>query len=345
MACRTGGLAGATTLCVALLGQAEARADTLPLSVAFEYAAVPDCPEASEFKAIVIGRLGYDPFREGAPPHVSVQIDARAPAFEGRIEWRDADGNWAGDRTFPSRSNDCRELARAMAFALALQIQLSASTRAPPGSIATPPAEASRTAEAQAPPPAPPAIPEAPSKQPDVPAVSQVAAAPYRGPRSMLAVGAGASVGFGVSSSALPLGRVFGSIAWPHGSLELAAEVGLPTTERRADDGAGFSQQELLLGVAGCGTLARWSACLLAKGGVIRVVGDIDEPTSSWGPLLQTGLRLAVMQPLGRRVYVAARAEGLVIVTRWRVTLDQYPVWTSSRFAETLGIDVGVRFQ
>jgi hypothetical protein len=42
---------------------------------------------------------------------------------------------------------------------------------------------------------------------------------------------------------------------------------------------------------------------------------------------------------------VAARAEGLVIVTRWRVTLDQYPVWTSSRFAETLGIDVGVRFQ
>jgi hypothetical protein len=343
MAWRTGGLACAALLCVPLLGQTEARADTVPLAVAFSYAAVPDCPEASEFKAIVIGRLGYDPFREDAPPHVTVHIASRAPAFEGRIEWRDAEGNWAGDRTFPSRSNDCRELARAMAFALALQIQLSASTRAPPGSITTPPAETGRTVEAQAPPPAPPATPEAPSKQPDVPAPHQAAAAPDRGPRSVLAVGAGVSLGFGVSSSALPLGRVFGRIAWPHASLELAAEAGLPTNERRAD-GAGFSQQELLLDVAGCGTLARWSACLLAKGGVIRIVGDIDEPASPWGPLLQAGLRLAVMQPLGRRVYVAARAEGLVIVTRWRVSLDRDPVWTSSRFAETLGIDVGVRF-
>jgi hypothetical protein len=84
---------------------------------------------------------------------------------------------------------------------------------------------------------------------------------------------------------------------------------------------------------------------LLAKAGAIRIAGDIDEPFSPWGPLVETGLRLTLTQSLGRRVFIAVRAEGLLIVTRWRVTLDDIPVWTSSRFTETIGIDVGVRFQ
>jgi hypothetical protein len=340
-----GWLAWATALSFPLLGQAEVRADGGPLAVALEYDAVPDCPEAGDFKAIVNGRLGYDPFREGAPERVLVQIASQAPAFEGRIEWRDAEGKWVGDRTFPSRSNDCRELARAMAFALALQIQLSAGGSVPPALDVAEPPEAPPTAEAQVPPPEPPAPAARPSEQPALPAPSQLEGAPARGPRPVTAFGAGASLGFGVSSSMVPFGRVFGGIAWPYLSLELAAEVGWPTTERRAnDDRAGFSQQELLMGVAGCATLARLSACLLAKGGAIRIVGvDVEKPASPWGPLFETGLRLAVTQPLGRSVYVAARVEGLLIVTRWRVTLDDVPLWMASRFTENIGLDVGVR--
>lgn len=340
---RTGVLVGAVVACLPLLGQAAGGDDTEPLAIALEYAAGPDCPNAGDFAAIVNGRLGYDPFRESAPERVLVQIASRAPAMEGRIEWRDAEGKWVGDRTFPSRSNDCHELARAMAFALALQIQLSAGGSAPAdlGAAEEPP-EGKPTVEAQAPPPESPVPATPPSEQPSLPAPSQPAGS--RGPRPVLGFGAGASVGFGVSSSVVPFGRVFGSVAWPHLSLELTAEVGWPTTERRADDRAGFSQQELLMGVAGCGTLARLSACLLAKGGAIRIVGvDVEEPASPWGPLLQTGLRLAVMQPLGRRAYVAARVEGLLIVTRWQVTLDDVPVWMSSRFSENIGLDVGVR--
>ncbi|MBN2574043.1 MAG: hypothetical protein JXP73_05705 [Deltaproteobacteria bacterium] len=341
---RTGGLACAAALFVPLLAPAETHAEVRPLAVALEYSAVSDCPDVSDFKGIVHGRLGYDPFHEAAPRRVLVEIASRAPAFEGRIEWRDAEGNWAGDRTFPSRSADCGELARAMAFALALQIQLSASATAPPAPSAAEPAEPSGTAQVQAPPPSPPPPAPLPSEQRNLPAPSLVAESPTR-PRPLLAVGAGALVGFGVASSVVPFGRVFGSIAWPHWSLEMAAEVGLPTTERRAEDRAGFSQQELLVAVAGCGALARWSACLLAKCGALRIAGkDVEEPASPWGPLFETGLRLAVMQPLGSRVYVAARAEGLLLVTRWRVTLDDTPVWTSSRFAETIGLDVGVRF-
>jgi hypothetical protein len=146
-----------------------------------------------------------------------------------------------------------------------------------------------------------------------------------------------------MSSSPVAVGRALGSVAWPRWSLELAAEVSLPSTVRRPDQ-AGFSQQQLLLGIAGCGTVAPWSACLLAKGGTIRIVGDIDAPKSPWGPLGEAGLRLAVTQPVGRRVYVAVQLAGLFVVTRWRVTLDKSLMWSSPRFAETIGIDVGVRF-
>jgi len=341
---RTAKLACAAAAFIPLLAQAEeGQTSAGPLVVALEYAAVPDCPEIGDFKAIVAGRLGRDPFRDGSPDRVLVQVASYGLAYEGRIEWRDAQGRWAGDRNFPSRSADCRELVRAMAFALALQIQLSGTASATRDSGAAP-VEAVPTAEAAAPPPTPPPTTPPVDVQREVPAPSPPAGALERRPQRMLAVGAGALVGFGVSSGPVPFGRLFGNLAWPRWSLELAAEVGWPSTVRR-EDGAGFAQQVLLAGLAGCGTIAPWSACVLAKGGVIRIEGkDIDDPASPTGPLVATGLRLAVMQPLGRRLYVTAQAEGLLLVTRWRVTLDDNLVWTSPRFAGNIGMDLGVRF-
>ena len=341
---RTGALACAAALCVPLLAQAEDHASAGQLAVTLEYAAPPECPNAGDFRTIVIGRLGHDPFRLGAPERVLVQIASHDPGYEGGIEWRDAVGNWAGDRTFPSRSDDCRDLARAMAFALALQIQLSASSGTSASAGATTPAETGGAAEAPVSPPAPQATPPLPSERKGVPAPTDAERAADRRDGPVLAIGAGAFVGIGVSSSPVPFGRVLGSVAWPHWSLELAAEVSLPSTVRRAD-GAGFTQQALLVGAAGCRALAPWSLCVIAKSGEIRIAGkDIDAPASSSGPLVETGLRLAVIQPLGRRIYVDAQAEGMIIVTRWRVKLDQNLVWTSSRFAETIGFDFGVRF-
>lgn len=340
---RISGLACGAVLALCLLGPVEGRAATGPIGVVLDYTAVAGCPEADEVKAIVTRQLGYDPFREDAAEHVLVQIAARPPAFEGHIEWRDTDGKWVGDRTFPSRSNDCRALARAMAFALALQVQLSANAAAPPAE--PPPAEPTSQPEAPLVAPPPPVAAPRPSSAAREPViVSAPAPSPAEGHSAVLHVGGGAAFGFGVASGLVPFGRVFAGMAWSRWSLELGGEAGWPTTERRGD-GAGFSQQELLLGLAGCRGVGRWSGCLLVKGGGIRIAGkDIDAPVTSWAPLLETGLRLAVTQPLGGRTYVVARAEGLLLVTRWRVALDRTTVWTSSRFTEALGLDVGVRF-
>ncbi len=342
----TGLLACAVALGISGLASAMGLDDPEPLVVALEYSAAPDCPGLSDFKAIATGRLGYDPFREGVPDRVLVQIEARGPANEGRIEWRDAEGRWAGDRRFPSRSADCRELARAMAFSLALQIQLLARASASAALPSAPPAEGPPAAETGAPPtmPVPPPAAPASPQQREGPAPIEAAASPDQRPHPVLALGAGALVGFGLSSSLVPMGRAFGNLAWPYWSLELAAEVSWPSTVRRAD-GAGFSQQALLLGAAGCRAIAPASACLVAKAGALRIDGtSIDVPASRLGPLVEAGLRLAVVQSLGRRLYMSAQTEGLLIVTRWRVTLDQNVVWTSPRLAATLGLDLGVRF-
>lgn len=321
-----------------------------PLAVALAYAVPADCPDESEFRSIVVGRLGYGAFREDVPDRALVQVISHGKAFEGRIEWQDAAGQWQGERTFPSRSSDCGQLVRAMAFALALQIQLLATTTASPE---VPPPVTDGTA-APPPPPPPPARHSAPPPEketaapppatPAPPAPAVEVTGPPAPPRTF-SFGVGGLAGFGLSREVTPFGRVFGSVAWPVLSVELAAEAGTASTVRR-EDGAGFSHRELLAVLATCGSLDRWSACVVGKGGLLRIDGQgIDSPASRTGPYLQAGLRLAVRQDFAGRFFLRAFAEGLATLTRPLVTLDGDTVWTAPRFAETLGLDVGVRLQ
>jgi hypothetical protein len=298
-----------------------------PLTVRLEYAAGPGCPDAADFKAVVIARLGYDPFVESAPEQVMVRIDPGVRTADGRIEWRDANGSWAGEQTFPSVSTDCPRLVRAMGFALAVQIELLARATAAPDVNAAAPA---------APAPPPPALTGAPA-----PAVDR---APPDGSRAAFELGAGPGVGIGMSSAPVLLGRLFGVVAWRRLSVELAGLVSLPATTRRAD-GAGFSQQLLLGSAAACAIATRWNGCVVANAGEVRMAGDnIDRPTSASVPVVEAGLRAGVSQRLGRRALLRAHADGLLNLTRWTATLDQVPVWTAPRFAAALGFDASLQF-
>ena len=141
------------------------------------------------------------------------------------------------------------------------------------------------------------------------------------------------------------MGRVLGTVTWPHVSVELAGEVtGQSTTLR--PDGAGFSQREFLGSLAGCGVRARWSACVLANLGAVRVVGEgVDIPATAYGFVFQAGLRAAMTQPLGNRLQVAVHADGLGLITRGIVTLDALPVWRGPRIAAVVGADLTIRFR
>ncbi len=211
---RLGAYAVAFGMCVSLLAPKEGRADTGQVTVALEYSSVPDCPDVGYFKAIVFDRLGFDAFADSAPNRVLVKITSRDRAFEGGMEWLDAEGNWAGDRTFPSRSSDCEDLVRAMAFTLALQIQFSALASAP-ASANTPSKQTNQASQTPSAAPAPlarnpPAIDQ--QKAP-APASAPMPSARFR---PVFAVGVGAQVGFGMSPSAVPTARISEA---PHGHI------------------------------------------------------------------------------------------------------------------------------
>ena len=312
-------------------------------TVRLDYDVGTGCPDVDDFEALVTARLGYDPFVEAAPDHVLVQTTLRGSAIEGRIEWRDSTGTWTGDQSLPMASNDCRHLVRALAAALAVQIQLLATTTdrgagaSAPKNTGLPQAPAPQGVPKSAVAPIPPSGPAAP-RGTEPPAHSAA-----RGLPPVFAIGAGTSVGFGMSSGPVLLGRLLGSLAWQHVALELAAEASIPTTTRRSD-GAGFSQQHLLASAAACAVLTRWTACLLANGGEVRMTGEeIDRPTSAAVPLVEAGARVGIVQVLGRHFFVNAHADGLANVIRWTGALDEVPVWTAPRFAAVLGVDAGFR--
>jgi hypothetical protein len=326
---------------ISLVGAAQAK----PLTVNLAYTAGPGCPSATEFKAVVAGRLGYDPFADNAPDRVLVELVPRGGSMDGRLEWRDASGGWAGEQMFPMVTTDCARLARGVGFALAVQIQLLATVRAEPEPVAGPPPAAPSASSAPAPPrPAASVVPAAPAA-PAAPSLVVTAPLPHRrGPGPQLALGFGPALGVGMSASPTLLGRLFGVLAWTRLSIELAAQTSLPTTMRRPD-GSGFSQQHLLLGAAGCALFTVLTACLVANAGEVRMAGvDIDRPTSAVAPVIQAGARLGAVQRLGHRVVLGAHVDGLVAVTRWRGTLDGVPVWTAPRFAAVMAIDAAVRF-
>lgn len=338
--------------CVGVIGlvsfsAAEARARDF--SITLEYAAAAGCPDAAALETVVSARLGYDPFTEAAADHVAVRITPRGASLEGRIEWRDAGGKWAGDQTFRVGSAECRGLLRTMALALAVQIQLLADARTTPPADAAAADAAPSPREQTAPPRAATPLAATPSAEPatDRPSAKNVtdsgsARGESRALRPAFAIGAGTSLAFGFSAQPVLLGRAFGSLAGQHLSVELGAEVSLPETTRRAD-GAGFSQQALLATAAGCAALEPWRLCVVASAGEVRMAGkDVDRPSSAAVPLFDVGARACLVQPLTHRFFLSARAEALLHFTRWTARLDEVPVWTAPPFAAVVGIDAGV---
>jgi hypothetical protein len=317
------------------------------LTVSLDYVVGSGCPDAAGFKAVVVARLGYDPFVDSAADRVVVRMGPHDHAIDGSIEWRDATGQWTGDQTFPSVATDCPSLARAMAFVLAVQIHLLANASAAAGrnAPAPPPPEPRPppSAGTAGPVPEPPLATAAVSTPRAEPIVADATKSAGSG-QPAFAIGVGPSVGFGMSSAPILLGQVFGSLAWQRVSVELAAAASLPATTRRAD-GAGFSQQHLLASVAACAVIARWNACALVNAGEIRMAGEnIDRPVSATAALVEAGARIRFNQSLGDHAFLTAHADGVVNLIRWTATLDQVPVWTAPRFAAALGVDAGVRF-
>lgn len=115
------------TLSALAAGPARAAGEVL---VSLDYEAAPGlagCPSAAEFRAEVTRQLRRDPFRDGASLQLGVRLYPRGAGLGGRMEWRDLEGQWEGNRTFSAANESCAGMARTLGVATAIQIELLAS--------------------------------------------------------------------------------------------------------------------------------------------------------------------------------------------------------------------------
>ncbi len=101
-----------------------ARAEA-PLEIELQYTtdpSLPDCPSEMAFRAMVVEQLGYDPVRPTSAHRVLAQAQAGPGMVSGSVRWRHGESSVGGEREISGKT--CKELARAMAFAVTVQIQL-----------------------------------------------------------------------------------------------------------------------------------------------------------------------------------------------------------------------------
>ncbi|HEY8923391.1 MAG TPA: hypothetical protein VIU64_03360 [Polyangia bacterium] len=352
---------GAALVATAALGApwtARGAPDTV---VQLEYRASEQsgCIGESELRRMVVEQLGHDPFRPDGDRRVTVTLSRSEAGFQGRIVWTDARGRPLGDRLLSSRSRDCRELAANVAFAVALQLQLIEQGTAP-GAAAQPskPDDESRRTGASPDRPASPTEPPPPSspenlappvlERPEPPGAERPA--PPSEPRAhpstdpgYLAIGLGPAVALGRIPGPAAVGRLFIAARFHNLSAELAQDAALPTTSTQHGGGT-VDLTAIGSSAAGCAHLSAASACLLGRFGWLRGKGTgVDRPATSWGRFGQVGLRLAASRELGRFL-ISLHADGLVMLSRWNVLLNDAVVWRVPRFGGLLGLDVALHF-
>jgi hypothetical protein len=294
------------------------------------------CVGEDDLRRMVTEQLGHDPFRPDADRRVAISIAKTDSGFRGRIVWTESDGRQVGERLLSSRNRDCHEIAANVAFAVALQLELvdrraqgDAGDAGADAEPAQPLDETNRTAANQ--------------ERPSVPASPPAPPEPVTPTELSLAMGVGPALGVGMAPDVVPFGRLFVAARGHRLSAEIAGDASLASTLRYRD-GTGVVVNEVGSSAAGCGHVSVASACLLGRLGFIRARGTgIAMPKTSWGRFGEVGLRVAVSHELGRLI-ISAHADGLVMLSRWNVVLNDAVVWTVPRIGGLVGLDLALRF-
>jgi hypothetical protein len=90
--------------------------------------------------------------------------------------------------------------------------------------------------------------------------------------------------------------------------------------------------------------VSAFAACALGRIGWIRARGTgVTAPRTSWARFNEAGIRLAATRDFGR-VTLSVHADGLVMLSRWNVVLNDSVIWSVPRFGGVVGLDVALRF-
>ena len=270
---------------------------------------------------------------------MAVSIAKTEVGFQGRIVWTDAGGRSVGERLLSSRSRDCGEIAANLAFAVALQVQLVERGASKDGGSDVPDAERS-----------PPTITDQTDRAPVIaerpnPPTESLPVPDQASPaRLVLAVGVGPAVGVGMTPDATAFGRLFVVARLRRLSAEIGADAALPVTLREPDgtgvvvNAMGVERGGLRAHVGGVGLRARPARLDSRRGN-----RESPHRARHGGGSARSGYASPATRELGRFM-VSVHADGLVMLSRWNVVLNDAVVWSVPRIGGVVGLDVALRF-
>lgn len=297
------------------------------------------CPDEDTMRAAVSARLGYDPFRVVAKTTLTAQISRENGVYRGHVKLVDEAGQERGARSLESRTDDCKELAEALALSMSIALDplsvLAPAGPKPPDEPPPPPEEPPKPPPPPAePPPARPLPPPVPPPKPLPP--------PRARPRLSLGVSAHGAAGIGPAVAfglGLELGLVFENV-----SFALAGRLDFPA---RADSTEGGKiGASLVAGEAVPCLRAPLGATTLLGCGVLLVGAVTAESIDVTAPRaegtffgaggVRAGLELAIVPTV--RVRLALDALGHL--TPYGLAVNGATVFSSSSFSGRAGIGV-----
>jgi hypothetical protein len=284
------------------------------------------CPSREQTMALIVARLGFDPFTEsegGDGPTLRIATEKSGDVLRVRVE-RLEGGSSVGERVLTSPRGNCAELIASAALAASILVDPTGELRerrlepqAEPRPVAASNAHVGHVADQ-----APPAV-----------------ASPKVGLEVKPFFGAYASgnIGFAPSASlgvALTAGARFG-----HWRIGVEGRADLPASSAPLRDGTVVSASLLLVSLVPCYARSIARLCLVATLGSMRAetvdAGPVSRDSSLFG---LAGARGGVEVPLGRTVSLTAHVEGLVPLRRLTIRARGNEAWTAPLAASSLGL-------
>lgn len=362
---------------VVMLQTRLSRAETT-LEVELDYAAdrnLVACPDETSFRSLVSAELGRDPFRKGVAYRVRAAATAHDVAgVSGTVVWdHGAAGRMSGERTLTGK--DCRDTVRAMAFAIAVQIQLLEQQQTGSNRSDSNRGDANRhsssgdtEARVALPTPEAPPSPEhdvhraAPANEfvtglttaarprRQTPGNQHAALPPSsaheaRNPAvHSLLWGVGGAVRWRSEPRATPEVRML--LALTHRAALGELSVGGTARQRWGPkDGAGFEFWSLWGSGAACLSPTPLLGCVTGRLERIAARGtgvDVSRDAAAW--LVELGPRVGVWGSLSSTFRALLYLEARATVAPARVWLDGDQIWKTPAWSFTLGVDVAARW-
>ena len=291
------------------------------------------CANEAAFRARVVSRLGYDPFREEAALDLHVRVVARGPTVRAEITSAQP-GKSSGKRTLEDPR--CDALGETLASAVALVLDPVAAAGAPPA----PPADEPGAAD-PLPPPSPAPASRPPPERPQAPAPATDADAAL-----VLAVYADVTGGFARAPATLLGGRL--GVGFRRAWFSLAAEGHVETSPEPANvtprdrvEASAFSGA-----LVACMNRNVFQLCSVTTVGSRTVKAlDVLGPRAQSALFVVLGVRGGVEVPLSGAIALRASAELGVPLLRTTYTIDGIARSTTGVVEGSLGAGILGRFR